>query len=164
MQWNTDAQSYDYVRISLTYKLTVRRQSTKQAWEYQRSYNTDVLIGYSLKKLEVKSCHFSLIYLSFDLHCFNFIKINSILCWVWTYAHFKMIQSSFLVTLVYFVIFVITITESTRSIEYLGQIQQRRERRHRKYGNSLIKDGFDIKSKLITLFQVSHAFSFFLFS
>ena len=72
-----------------------------------------------------------------------------------------MIQSSFLVTLVYFVIFVITITESTRSIEYLGQIQQRRERRHRKYGNSLIKDGFDInKSKLKTVSKVSHEFSF----
>ena len=56
-------------------------------------------------------------------------------------------------TLAYFVILVITITESTRGVEYFGQIQQRRKRKDQKYGNSLIRDGFDIKSKLKSILK-----------
>ena len=63
-------------------------------------------------------------------------------------------------TLAYFVIFAMTIIDSTRRVEILGQIQQRRERKDQKYGNSLIRDGFDIKSKLKSISQVSHEFSF----
>ena len=74
-----------------------------------------------------------------------------------------MIQPSFLMTIVYIIIFVIQMTESTRPIEYLGQIQQRKERRDRKYGHFLIKDGFDIKGKLTTIFPIIQLGEFLLF-